>query len=87
MSRTERYTCEDAFRRLDDYLDRALTSDERAKVEAHLRECEACASEYRFESTFVDDVRAKLKRIMAPDELLERISEQLARAAGERPSG
>ncbi|MCI0433715.1 MAG: anti-sigma factor [Gemmatimonadetes bacterium] len=86
MSRTGRYTCEDAFRRLDDYLDRALTPDERNSVEAHLRECEACASEFRFESTFVDDVRSKLKRIVAPSDLLERISQGLARGVGNPPA-
>lgn len=77
MTSIERYTCEDAFRRLDDYLDRFLTDDERRKVEEHLQACEACAREFRFEAAVIDDVRHKLKRIMAPADLLERITHRL----------
>jgi len=76
-----RYTCEDAFRRLDDYVDRALSPDERERVEHHLEECEACAREYRFELGFVREVRDKLRRISAPPDLLERISMKLRREA------
>jgi anti-sigma factor (TIGR02949 family) len=81
MTRIDRYTCEDTFRRLDDYLDRALTPEERAMVEEHLRNCEACAAEYRFEATIVGEVRGKLRRIMAPHELIDRIAARLAEAA------
>jgi anti-sigma factor (TIGR02949 family) len=77
MTAIERFTCEDAFRRLDDYVDRALGEEERVKVEAHLAVCEACASEYRFENSVIREVRAKLNRIMAPTDLLERISIRL----------
>lgn len=72
-----RYTCEDVFRRLDDYVDRALSAEERERVENHLAECEACAREYRFETGFVREVRAKLQRISAPSDLLDRISSRL----------
>lgn len=72
-----RYTCEDAFRRLDDYVDRALSPEEREQVEHHLEECEACAREYRFELGFVREVRKKLRRISAPSDLIERIFARL----------
>ena len=78
MNPVERYTCEDAFRRLDDYVDRTLSDSERARVEEHLEQCEACAREYTFENTFVREVRGKLRRIMAPRDLLERISQKLS---------
>ncbi len=77
MSPVEKYTCEDAFRRLDDYVDRTLSPEERERVEAHLLECAVCAREYRFETTFVEEVRGKLRRIMAPVDLLERIVTRL----------
>jgi anti-sigma factor (TIGR02949 family) len=84
MTSIERYTCEDAFRRLDDYLDRFLTEEERRKVEEHLHACEACAREFRFEAAVVEDVRHKLKRIMAPTDLLERITQRLSQVRPDR---
>jgi anti-sigma factor (TIGR02949 family) len=73
----ERYGCEDVFRRLDDYLDRELSAAERELVAQHLTECEACAREYRFETAFITDVRNRLRRIRAPDDLLDRIAGKL----------
>lgn len=81
MNIRERFTCEETFRRLDDYIDRSLSPDERRKVEEHLQECEMCAGEYRFETTFVAEVRNKLRRIMAPSDLLDRITVRLEKQA------
>lgn len=69
----KQFTCEDVFRRLDDFLDRELTAAEMALVEAHLASCAQCASEHRFERRVLDDMRAKLQRIKAPDSLLQRV--------------
>ncbi len=73
MALVDRYSCEDAFRRLDDYLDRELSERECAKIEEHLRYCAVCASEYRFEASVVKRVREKVQRLKAPPELLARI--------------
>jgi anti-sigma factor (TIGR02949 family) len=80
MTRRERYSCEDTFRRLDDYVDRNLTEAEREHVEQHLRECEACAREYDFEHSLVQEIRGKLQRIKAPADLLNMISARLTKA-------
>ena len=80
---TQRLTCQEVFRRLDSYLDRALDETEVRQVEAHLAECAVCAAEYRFELSLVDEVRGKLKRIRASRTLLEGISARLAEVAGE----
>lgn len=77
MRQPEKYTCEEAFRRLDDYLDRTLSEEELGGLRAHLRECETCASEYKFEDSFLKDVRSKLQHIKAPPRLLDRISKAL----------
>jgi mycothiol system anti-sigma-R factor len=69
----DRYTCEQTFRRLDDYVDRALPDDELARVRDHLEICAVCASEYTFEATFISEVRAKLARVTAPASLRERV--------------
>ncbi len=76
MSATERPApCAHAERCMQAYVDRALSSDEVAAVEAHLAECPACARCYRLEQeirTVVreacdepcpDALRAELRRI------------------------
>lgn len=80
MSHVDRYTCEEAFLRLDDYLDRELPPEEMECVRAHLETCAMCASEVEFEQTVIDDVRGKVRRIRAPRDLMSRISALLATA-------
>lgn len=75
-----RYTCEEIFRRLDDYLDRELTPREMQLVRQHLETCVACSTEFAFEATVLSEVRAKLRRIDVPEDLLGRITARLASA-------
>ncbi len=77
----DRATCEDAFRKLDDYLDRRLTPLEMRLVEEHLETCEACTREFTFEASVLAAVRRKIERVEAPPDLLARISARIARAA------
>lgn len=79
MSRhLNRHTCEEAFRRLDDYLDRRLSADEVRKIEEHLHICDACTREFTFEASVLDGVKHKLRHLAAPPDLLTRILAQLA---------
>lgn len=71
-------TCQETFRRLDDYLDRELSVEEVGRVQEHLQACAICAGEYEFEANVIAEVRAKLRRIEAPEDLLRRISRRLA---------
>jgi anti-sigma factor (TIGR02949 family) len=73
-----RYTCEEMFRRLDDYVDRELGPAEMRRVREHLETCAACASEYEFEASVLAEVRSKLQRISAPVELLSKVEALLA---------
>lgn len=77
----DRATCEAAFRKLDDYLDRRLNPTEQRLVEEHLATCEACTREFAFEASVLDAVRRKIERVQAPPDLLTRISAQIGRAA------
>lgn len=70
-------TCEQSFARLDDYLDRELTPMELAEVAQHLEVCARCAGEFGLEAQVLDEIRRKLRRIMAPPELVAKISERL----------
>jgi anti-sigma factor (TIGR02949 family) len=79
MSRPlNRHTCEETFRRLDDYLDRRLSADEVRKIEEHLHICDACTREFTFEASVLDGVRHKLRHLAAPPDLLTRILAQLS---------
>jgi anti-sigma factor (TIGR02949 family) len=69
MHGPNRLTCEEVFARLDDFIDRELSAEEIRLVREHLETCAACASEHRFESSVLDGVRAKLRRIAVPEHL------------------
>ena len=73
MTHLSRYTCEEAFRRLDDYLDRELSAEETALVNEHLEICAGCAREFNFEESVLEGVRAKLRQIELPPTLQARI--------------
>lgn len=81
MPELDRFTCQDVFRRLDDYLDRELSPDEIVRVEAHLADCAVCAAEHRFERQVLEGVRARLRRIAAPAGLLRKVQAAIADAA------
>jgi anti-sigma factor (TIGR02949 family) len=71
-------SCSEMVRRLDDYLDRALSPAELESVEAHLHECVSCARQFRFEASLMDGLRERLQRITAPEDLLGPIRVKLA---------
>lgn len=73
MSHLSRYTCEEAFRRLDDYLDRELSVEETTLVREHLEICAGCAREFSFEESLLRGVRSKLRQIELPESLQARI--------------
>jgi len=73
MTHLNRYTCEEAFRRLDDYLDRELSAEEMTLVHEHLDTCAGCAREFNFEASVLRGVREKLRQIDLPDSLQARI--------------
>ena len=72
-----RHTCEEAFRRLDDFLDHRLSVEETRLVQEHLRICAACTREFAFEASVLNGVKHKLRQLDAPSDLLRRILLQL----------
>ena len=80
-----RKTCEEAFRRLDDFLDRQLGPEETRLVEEHLRVCEACTREFTYEASVLTGLKGKLRQLAAPSELLSRILSQLPPSTEQGP--
>ncbi|PQV63032.1 anti-sigma factor, TIGR02949 family [Abditibacterium utsteinense] len=70
-------SCKEAIARLDDYIDRELSPREMILVARHLKICAHCAREFAFEAELVAGLRAKIQRIEAPPELLQKIRASL----------
>jgi anti-sigma factor (TIGR02949 family) len=85
MTEVTRFTCEEVFRRLDDYLDRELSPEEMRLVREHLDVCAVCTAEYRFEQEVLDDVKGKLRRLTAPPGLLDKVQAAISRAQRGEP--
>lgn len=83
MSHLNRTNCEEAFRRLDDFLDRRLSPEETRIIEEHLEICAWCTREFNFEASVLNGVKRKLRHIEAPADLLSRILSRLP----SRPEG
>jgi RNA polymerase sigma-70 factor, ECF subfamily len=79
----DRAGCEVAFRRLDDYLDRALADAEMQLVRDHLEVCALCSAEFAFEASVIRDVRVKLQRIDVPPDFRTRVARRLAERTSE----
>lgn len=85
MHPPDRFTCEEVFARLDDYLDRELSADDMRMIREHLETCAACAGEHRFELGVLDGVREKLRRLSVPSDLMARIASRIRADAPDQP--
>ena len=70
--------CAETFRRLDDYVDRELSTEEYTAVAAHLEQCAICAGEFAVERDLLDQIRGKLTRVRMPADLMARIVSRLS---------
>ena len=65
--------CEQAVKRLTDYLSHELSEGEQAGVERHLSVCRGCLEMFSFEEQLLEVVRARASEGGAPDTLRRRI--------------
>ena len=84
MTQLSRTNCEEAFRLLDDFLDRRLTPEETRIIEEHLEICAWCAREFNYETSVLHGLKRKLRQLDAPEGLLSRILSQLP-SGGDQP--
>lgn len=66
MTPLDRFDCEEAFRRLGDFVDRELSAEEMTQVQAHLAVCQSCALEFNFEASVLQCVKRKVRQIDVP---------------------
>jgi len=63
------YSCEEAVKRLNEYLDHEMTPEERIVVLKHLEICRSCLSRFSFEQTLVVSLRQKVTVLCMPEAL------------------
>ena len=67
------YSCEEAVKRLNEYLDHEMPLEERAVVLKHLEICRSCLSRFSFEQTLVISLRQKVTVLRMPDALKHKL--------------
>ena len=77
MSKLDRTNCEEAFRRLNDFLDRRMTEAELKIMEEHLEICAWCAREFNFEASVLHGLKRKVRQLEAPEDLVSRVLSRL----------
>lgn len=68
------YSCEEAVKRLNEYLDHELNSEERMVVLKHLELCRSCLAHFSFEQTLLISLREKLTVLSIPETLRAKLS-------------
>lgn len=79
------YSCEEARRRLDAYVDGALPGEEERAVERHLAGCDRCAELLGFERTLLEGLKKRIRQTDVPPGLRERIESALDPSPEESP--
>ncbi len=79
-----RYSCEEVFARLADYMDRELRADEIRRVDEHLETCIECTREYSFEADVLREMKDRVRRIDTPPSLREKV-ETILRSVDQLP--
>ncbi|MEI6430605.1 MAG: zf-HC2 domain-containing protein [bacterium] len=65
--------CQEAVKRLNDYLSKELRPDEAEQVERHLSQCKGCFAKFHFEETLLHAIRERVSHVRAPKPLREKI--------------
>jgi anti-sigma factor (TIGR02949 family) len=65
--------CQEAVKRLTDYLSNELEPTEAETVQTHLAQCKGCFAKFHFEDTLLRTIREKVEHVRAPETLREKI--------------
>lgn len=72
--------CEEAARKLYEYLDRQLTDQEADEVRQHLERCPPCLDHFRFEEGVLTRVSQVCRQVEVPATLVERVRKMCSEA-------
>lgn len=73
LSGADFYSCEEAVKRLNEYLDHQLTEAEAIVVMRHLEICRPCLRRFTFEQTLVVSLRQKANASSMPPTLRHKL--------------
>lgn len=73
LSGADFYSCEEAVKRLNEYLDHQLTASEATVVMRHLELCRPCLRRFTFEQTLVVSLRHKVNASSMPPALRDKL--------------
>ena len=73
LSGADFYSCEEAIKRLNEYLDHQLTAAEATIVMRHLEICRPCLRRFTFEQTLVVSLRQKANASCMPPALRDKL--------------
>lgn len=65
--------CQEAVKRLTDYLSNELEPTEAETVASHLSQCKGCFAKFHFEDALLRTIREKVAQVHAPVSLREKI--------------
>ena len=72
--------CQEAVKRLNEYLSQELEPSEEELVKNHLSQCKGCFEKFHFEETLLRTIREKIGQVQAPTALRQRILGLLGRS-------
>lgn len=72
--------CQEAVRKLNDYLSHELRPDEEVAVQRHLSQCRGCFAKFHFEETLLKTIRERAQQVRAPQPLRDKVLGLLGRA-------
>ena len=78
-SHLEYNQCQEAVKKLTDYLSHELCADEETAVKRHLSECRGCFAKFHFEETLLRTIRDRAEQVRAPGALRDKIMTLLMR--------
>lgn len=73
LSGADFYSCEEAVKRLNEYLDHQLSPGEAMVVMRHLEICRPCLRRFTFEQTLVVSLRQKVNASAMPTALRDKL--------------
>lgn len=71
--------CQEAVRRLNDFLSHELRPEEEDAVQRHLSQCRGCFAKFHFEETLLRTIRERAHQVLAPQPLRDKVLGLLGR--------
>lgn len=78
----EDLSCEEAVKRVYEYLDGELDDEDAEAIRCHVEQCKRCYPMYNWERIFLDALQERADRPEASDELRQRVTDLLDREVG-----